>query len=68
MINKLILVMIAVLVGVELAEQIQTSIATSTGVGGTFENTSAGAILALVPLLFVVGILVYTLLLSKNSK
>ena len=66
MINKLILVMIAVLVGVELAEQIQTSIAASTGVGGVFVDTSAGAILVLVPLLFVVGILVYTLILSRQ--
>lgn len=67
MINKLILVMIAVLIGVQLAEQIQTSIATSTGVGGTFENTAAGSILTLVPLLFVVGILVYTLILSRQK-
>ena len=68
MINKMILVMIAILVGVQLAEEIQTSIAASTGVGGVFENTTAGGILILVPLLFVVGLLVYTLLLSKTGK
>jgi len=50
------LLMIAVLVGVQIAEQIQTSIATSTGVGGVFVDTAAGALLALVPLVFVAGL------------
>lgn len=67
MVQKMILVMIAVLVGVQLAESIQTSIATSTGVGGVFESTPAGSILALIPLVFVVGILVFALILSNKS-
>lgn len=67
MVQKMILVMIAILVGVELATEIQSSISVSTGVGGAFENTSAGSILALIPLLFVVGLLVYTLILSRSK-
>ena len=55
--NKMIGVMIGLLVGVEIAGVIQTSIAASTGTGGIFENTSSGTILALVPLVFVVGLL-----------
>lgn len=67
MVQKMIIVMIAVLVGVELAEEIQASISVSTGVGGVFENTSAGSILSLIPLLFIVGLLVYTLILSRTK-
>ena len=56
--NKMIGVMIALLIGVEIAQVIAGSITTATGVGGTFENTAAGTILDLVPLVFVVGLLV----------
>ena len=59
MTNKMIGVMIALLIGVEIAGVIAGSISTSTGVGGVFEATAAGTILDLIPLVFVVGLLGY---------
>lgn len=55
--DKMIGVAVGVLITLAIAAEVQTQIATYTGVGGIFENTAAGSLIVLIPLVMVAGLL-----------
>lgn len=57
--NKVINISVGVLIAIAVLTELQTTIATATGTGGTFENTAAGSLLVLVPLVMVASILAF---------
>lgn len=54
MVNKLIGALIAMVVGLALVPVVQDSVTTLTGSGGSLEGTTTGALVDLLPILFVV--------------
>lgn len=57
--QKVIAISVGVLIAIAVLSEVQTEIAAVTGVGGVFENTSAGSLLTIVPIVMVAGILAY---------
>ena len=68
MINKLIGGAIALVVGVNLLPVLNDVISPLTGTGGDFEATAAGTMLDLVPLMFVIILVAFTVALIPSRK
>ena len=67
MINKLIGGMITLVVGLSLLPVIAEVIATLTGVGMTYEGTTTGSLIDLLPLIFVIVLVAMTVVLVPRK-
>lgn len=67
-INKLIGGLLAVVVGLALMPVIADSVDALTGTGMTYENTTTGALIDLIPLVFVIVIVVGTVILVPRNR
>ena len=68
MINKLIGGLLSIVVGLALMPVIADSTSTLTGSGGTFEGTTTGSLIDLIPIIFVVVVVAATVLLVPSKK
>lgn len=55
--SLIITLSVGILIAISILGEVQTEIATVTGTGGVFENTTAGTLLVIVPTVMVAGIL-----------
>ena len=67
MTNKLLGGLITLVIGINLLPILNDTITPLTGVGGSFENTSTGSMLDLLPFLFVIIMVVFTVVLIPKK-
>lgn len=65
--SKVIGVAIAVLITINILVDVQGEIATATGTGGVFENTTTGTLLTIIPVVVVAGLLGYAWMTRGNK-
>lgn len=68
MVNKLIGGLVTMVIGLALLPVISDSLTPLTGTGGTYENTTTGALLDLLPTVFVIILVVATVVLIPSKK
>jgi len=68
LINKLIGGMITLVVGLSLLPVIHDVTDTLTGTGGAFESTTVGALIDLLPLIFVIVLVAMTVILVPRKS
>jgi len=68
MTNKLLGALITLVIGINLLPILSDVITPLTGVGGTFENTATGSMLDLLPFLFVIVMVVFTVYIIPKGK
>lgn len=68
MTNKLLGGLITLVIGINLLPVLSDVITPLTTTGGTFENTSAGAMLDLIPFLFVIILVVFVVVMIPKRS